>query len=303
MTIHRISAALFIASALLAQSSDPPDWQKIAGGKMAFDAASVKPVSMSTSFPRPTSMPVVGNAKPPGGHLYLALPMFSIVGFAWKLSAAETRTLLAQLPQWTRNEMYEIDARAEGNPTKDQMRLMVQSLLADRLKLAVHFETREAPVFALTPVKPGRLGPNLRPHSAGPPCPASYTEPVFSPPPPRPADAFPANCGTIELKDHGAILLIGGRNVTVSDIADVIYTEASRGGEVDWPIVDRTGLTGAFDFTFDTTPFSAAPNAQPDQPPPSILDTIRRQLGLKLERSTGPVRTLIIDHIEKPTPN
>ena len=66
----------------------------------------------------------------------------------------------ARMAKWVSDGMFEIDARAEGNPTKDQMRLMMQSLLADRFKLAVHFEAREAPVFDLTLVKQGRTGPN-----------------------------------------------------------------------------------------------------------------------------------------------
>lgn len=303
MTSHRLPAAAFIAIAALAQSSNAPDWQKAAGGKMSFDAASVKPFSM-TGFPRPPSFPLDdGNAKPPGGHLYVALPIQASIGFAWKLSGAENGAMIAQLPKWAKEEIYEIEARAEGNPTKDQMRLMMQSLLADRFKMAVHFETRESPIFALTLVKPGQLGPNLRPHDQGPPCPSPYTAPVFPPSAPRPSDVFPANCDTIEIGGHGSLPLIAARNVTMSRVAGIVYVEGLRAGEVDRQVLDRTGLSGTFDFSFETMPIFPVANAQPDQPPPSILATIRRELGLKLERSTGPVRTLIIDHIEKPSPN
>ncbi len=75
----------------------------------------------------------------------------------------------AQLPK-SADDNYAIDAKAEGNPTKDQMRLMMQSLLADRFKLRVHFESRQVPVLGLVLVKPGQLGPNLLPHSEGPGC-------------------------------------------------------------------------------------------------------------------------------------
>jgi uncharacterized protein (TIGR03435 family) len=61
-----------------------------------------------------------------------------------------------------------IEARAEGNPNKDQMHLMMQSLLAERFKLAVQFETHEVPVMAMVLIKPGKLGSRLRPHSQGP---------------------------------------------------------------------------------------------------------------------------------------
>lgn len=60
------------------------------------------------------------------------------------------KEMTAQLPKWVRDGDYVIDAKAEGNPTKDQMRVMMQSLLADRFKLKVHFETKEVPVLALT---------------------------------------------------------------------------------------------------------------------------------------------------------
>jgi hypothetical protein len=94
-----------------------------------------------------------------------------------------------------------IDAKADGNPTKDQMRLMMQSLLADRFKLRAHFETKQVPVLALTLVKPGKLGPKLLPHSEGPPCPdtSEILNPLTTPPPalPKAGDVFPANAGLL----------------------------------------------------------------------------------------------------------
>ena len=75
--------------------------------------------------------------------------------------------MFAHLPKWVITDRYSIDARAAGNPTKDQMRLMVQSLLADRFQLAAHFATQEVPVFALTVVKDGKLGPKLIAHADG----------------------------------------------------------------------------------------------------------------------------------------
>jgi len=62
--------------------------------------------------------------------------------------------MLAPLPKWVTTDNFEIQAKAEGNPTKDQMRLMMQSLLADRFKLAVHFEDRPVPAYNLAAVKP-----------------------------------------------------------------------------------------------------------------------------------------------------
>lgn len=75
------------------------------------------------------------------------------------------------VPAWVTTDFFTIEAKAPtANQTKDQMRLMIQSLLAHRFKLAVHFEIRDVPVLALVQVEPGKLGPRLRPHSEGPAC-------------------------------------------------------------------------------------------------------------------------------------
>jgi len=73
------------------------------------------------------------------------------------------------LPSWVTSDtyLYAIDARAKGDAPKDQVRLMMQSLLASRFKLVVHFETREVSASVLTLASPGRTGPQLRPHSEG----------------------------------------------------------------------------------------------------------------------------------------
>ena len=70
-------------------------------------------------------------------------------------------SMLAHVPKWVSTDSFEIQAVAEGNPTKDQMRLMVRSLLADRFGLEVHTVTAQVPVLALVLEKPGRTGPKL----------------------------------------------------------------------------------------------------------------------------------------------
>jgi Protein of unknown function (DUF3738) len=92
--------------------------------------------------------------------------------FAYKLSGTQElalrfdyfKGLELHVPEWVKNDGYDIEARAPQPATKDQLRLMMQSLLAERFKLQVHFETREAPVFALVQEKPGTLGSQLDPH-------------------------------------------------------------------------------------------------------------------------------------------
>jgi bla regulator protein blaR1 len=94
-------------------------------------------------------------------------------------------------------------------------------------------------------------------------------------------------------------------------LAQDIYGYGSRLGELGKPVVDQTGLKGPFDFTMELPAgmislFPKPPN--PDDPSPDpkgtpFLNAVREQLGLKLERSRGEVRTLIIDHVEKPSEN
>jgi uncharacterized protein (TIGR03435 family) len=91
----------------------------------------------------------------------VSLPLWAYISFAYKLrpNQEERRAAVAQFPKGLSDmEFFEIEARAEGNPTKDQMRLMMQSLLADRFKLAIHFETREVPRIRLDTQSPSNLG-------------------------------------------------------------------------------------------------------------------------------------------------
>lgn len=98
-----------------------------------------------------------------------ALGMF--IQFAHKLNVFQDKAALDHLPKWATTEYFDIEAKApRTDVTKDQMRLMMQSLLADRFKLVVHFEARDVPAMTLVRVNPDKLGPRLRPHSTSPAC-------------------------------------------------------------------------------------------------------------------------------------
>src|ERR1700728_4571947 len=132
------------------------------------------------------------------------------------------------------------------------MRLMMQSLLADRFKLRVHFETKEGPVLALTLVEPGKLGPKLIPYSEGPSCPDSFEMPKpFTEIPKPPAPIAPPKAGGVwppQCEDNAVVrgtsdrTEIGARNTTPKLIADAVYAYGSMLGELDKPVVDRTRL-------------------------------------------------------------
>src|SRR5258708_16168856 len=183
-------------------SSQGPDWQAAAGGRMMFDVATVKKNTTGPNFSRSSSFPLgPGDVYIPNAGRFQArnLTLLTYIKFAYKLSGDQEQFLLPQLPKWATTDRFDIQSSVQGNPTKDQMRLMMQSLLAERFKLAVHYETRQIPMYALLLDIPGKLGPLLQQHPSDSPC--ATTPWVPSPPPTAPPqliDArFPASCGGI----------------------------------------------------------------------------------------------------------
>jgi len=280
-----------------------PDWQKAAGSTAAFDVASVRRDLSDKPIPANFSMDIGDSFAPTGGIYTADVTLGTYVAFAYKiwLNNDQIESLRAHGPKSITEDRFEIRARASGNPTKDQVRLMMQSLLADRFKLAVHYETHETSVLALTLVKPGKLGPKFRSHADGPPC-----DPAITLPPSgawRDAVAFPPTCGNftaVPEPDH--VILFGSRDATLSAIADSF----SAVGRFNRPVVDQTGLSGKFDFTIEWTP-DPSPNpgadAQPEAAGTSFLEAMREQLGLKLTLTKTNLRTFVIDHVEMPSEN
>ncbi len=306
-----------VLNAPAVRAQDATDWQSKAGGRMAFDVASVKPSKPDTFFP-PTFPLDSGDAftnmqrQPPNGRFSATFPLSAYISFAYKLHASHWQldAATSHLPKWADTDRFEIQARAPANTTKDQMRLMMQSLLAERFQLAVHFETREVPVLAMTLIKPGKPGPGLRPHDQGPPCDA----------PPTP-DLFPPGCGIVGQSFLPGGQRVGsGRSVTMTEIAG--YMPGM--GILDRPVIDRTDLAGKFDLKIQWKPdaeslgsgsaipkkgsSSPAPppttqNSEPEADGPSFIQALRDQLGLRLESTKGPLETLVIDHVERPSEN
>jgi uncharacterized protein (TIGR03435 family) len=304
-------AALFVfgsanSPTTRAQSSSS-DWQTAAGGKMSFDVASVKQ-NKSTDPPTTNVLLGPGDIYSPNGGLLSATnyPLTSYIQFAYKLPANQMLSLLPQLPKWATTERFDIQARAQGNPTKNQMRLMMQALLADRFKLAIHTESRQLAVFALVLVKPGKFGPQLRPHFDEPPCASQLVVGSGD----TIAGGYPSACGgiiPIEPSKDGDMRL-AARNVTLELTASTLtaYEKLNR------PVLDRTGLSGTFDFFFeyalDLSPEASGaaangPNGASAASGPTFLEALRDQLGLKLDSQTGPVDVVVIDHIEEPSEN
>jgi bla regulator protein BlaR1 len=285
-----------------------PEWQTKAGGKMAFEVASIRQ-SKPEAFTPPNFPLDDGDSFgsfDPRGHFKADFPLIVYIMFAYKLrlNGEQISSLLAPLPKWVATDFFDVNAKVEGNPTKDQMRLMVQSMLADRFKLAIHFETQQVPALALVLDKPGKTGPKLRPHAEGPPCDAPTPSPATNSAKNQP-DVFPPVCEVQSLEQRPSnTFLLGSRDTTIQRIA----TALPDLGRLGRPVVDETGLTGNFDFTLEWTPepnspAPAAPVAQSDLLETSFLEALKEQLGLKLRSTKAPMAVLIIDHIERPSEN
>jgi uncharacterized protein (TIGR03435 family) len=290
------------SSPLLGQSAQSavPRWQMDAGGKMAFDVASVK---RDTVVPSPETVHVnvpldaMDDFTPTGG-LFSAknVSLQGYIMFAYKLTAFETKALYESLPNWT-NTRFDIEARAltTVNPTKDQFRLMMQALLAERFKLAVHYETKQLPAMALVLDKPGKLGPKIQQRPADEPCSSELSSGSRTT-----GAGYPRICGVFIFWLDGGRMHGGGRNLDLQPVASALTSSAFG---IDRPVLDRTGLTGRYDLVFEFIPQTMPPGTQLDESGPTFLEALKDQLGLKMVPTTGPVDVLVVDHVEEPSPN
>ena len=209
-----------------------------------------------------------------------------LITAAYPLTVAQTR-LIAGAPGWMDSERFDIEFRTQDNPAEARMRSMLGSLLRDRFKLVARSETQILPVYSLELSATGELGPALRQHIEG-------------------TDSSVLQSRVNALKSQitaSPFNTIMGRPVTMDMLAAYIS------GLVDRPVLDRTGLTGFFDFQLDhkngptglerneLTSFHPVTDMSP------VLATLQDQLGLKLVPQNGPVDVLVIDHVEELSPN
>ncbi len=181
------------------------------------------------------------------------------------------RYQISGAPDWVSSERYDFAAKAEGNPQSLNIPGMVQRLLEDRFQLRMHWETREAAGYNLVVSKPGKL----RESEPGD-CPSNVA------------------CGYLpNTPGH-----TGGHQVSSANLADALafFIQAF--------VVDKTSLTGRYDIELQWTPEPALIALPLDEPAsPSIFTALQERLGLKLESSKAQIKTLIIDHVERPSEN
>jgi uncharacterized protein (TIGR03435 family) len=181
-------------------------------------------------------------------------------------------------PAWLGSVMFDIDAKSDpvadaelhALPTEQarhEKQLMVQALLADRFELKVHQETRQLPVYALVVTKDG-------------------------------SKLIPSKVDGTTIDTGRARLHIAGSDDTIGILARELAQLLGR------PVLNQTGLAGRYDLSLRWAPDDAVASG-PSTPdlPPDIFTAIQEQLGLKLESIKGPVPVLVIDSVEKPSPN
>lgn len=288
-----------------ATASATPQWEIDAGGKMAFDVRSVK-LDTSGKPTRPNLALDNSDDYPGNTTLFSAdFPLTAYIGFAYKLPPTERQALESQLPKWATTERFAIEARAAAPSTKNQMRLMMQSLLAGRFKLAIHFETQKKPVYALILVKIGKPGPQLRPYADDPPCSPTPHSGQVAPGLVLTVGNFPPMCymGLRGYANGANLITWGSTMVSMKQIAEDMETAPTA--NIARPVVDHTGLSGNFDFVMNFGQPTPVPpgGAEPEDSGPTFLEALKDQLGLKLDSTTAAVENPVVDHIEGPSAN
>ena len=240
---------------------------------MTFEVASVKP---NTSG----DLRIRGGTR---GRAYNAvnMPLRRIVATAYDLQLEEFR-LVGNHPLLA--ERFDIDATIPESASPRQVPVMLRALLADRFKLAVHTETRDAAVLSLMlDRRDGRLAPNLR--RAAIDCAAAEAAGRVIPAP----EAGQESICQSEISDG-----IKGRGQPLSALARMLTMFMQR------TVRDDTGLTGGFDFDLKFDGAAAGPGVDVSS---ALVTALEDQLGLKLQSTRAPLEFVVIDAIERPTAN
>ena len=191
-------------------------------------------------------------------------------------------------PEWAKSERFDIQGKVTGPDatllarfTPDQRRMaFFEQVLKERFGLVAHHETRELPEYALTPAKGGVKLEDGKPD-------------------PHASRDMKPNAGWFRTgSTPGGVKRVEFSGVPVVRLLQILSSEAGR------TVVDKSGLTGKYNFTLSWRPaLEQAAADEAGDSAPDLFTAIQEQLGLKLEPIRGPVDVLVIDHIERPTEN
>jgi len=246
----------------------------------AFEVASIKPS---------------GNADFVGGGRLRSEPGGRVVGTAVTaqqliaMAYAVDRSQVIGLPSWAGQDTFDIIAKPERPPsTSAEYRAMMEQLLQDRFQFRAHEDSRDRSVYRLVPVSAGTLGPRL--HISSDVCTPTTTRPD---PPQSYNPNSPPKCA---MRSRPGVIVAAGTSLSL--LVGVLQRE------VDRPLIDGTGLTGLYDFELRWQPSSGFARQDSPSDDSVILETaLREQLGLKLESQRAPGRVVVVDRIERPSPD
>ena len=223
-----------------------------------FDVATIKPPAPQEQGRTSTRM----SSDTETGRLnYINASLKEIIGQAYKVQQYQVIG-----PGWIDTERFDIAAEFPPHTDGKLLPSMLQALLAERFKLAIHRDTKQLPVFALTVAKGG---------------------PKFQ---------AAESASGVTSHSNGTHWHVTAK-VTMQRFAEFLTDEAGR------PVVDKTGLNGSYDLTLDWAADNSA-TANEGATGPSLFTALQEQLGLKLESTKGPVETIVVDHAERtPTEN
>jgi len=302
--------------------------------KPSFEVVSIKP-----SPPRDFIYQI---ARPQGERLTLTgASLKGLMGLAYRDSATGEALEIFGGPDWMESALYDIQAKADcsgGIISRDQVSLMLQSMLADRFQLKAHVETRDLPVYNLVV---GKDGPKLKAsadqtpppipvptsQTCGPASETPTTPPALPPLPPPGTDMsrFMSDLSSqlprgqmIITPASAAAMTLQGNATPISRLVFTLKLMVAR------QVIDKTGLTGLFDikFKFSTDGLVflgrpagvslgqasgpggplAGPAPVADDPAPTLFSAIQ-DLGLRLEQARGPIQVVVIDSVQKPSEN
>jgi bla regulator protein BlaR1 len=308
-----VGGAVTAPPSLTASQAPGPSPLASTNSQLAFQAASIKQNVSGSMFTRL-------DVRSPGRFTATNVPAAVLVRFAYGLEDFE----VVGAPRWLESDRYDVVASSGGDATVDQKRAMLRQVLQDRFGLSAHADTRPLPIYALMMARnDGKLGPGLRrsatncgsgaesalgPDAAGfgigsgvelntlrwvgsdsPAWPGMPSCGFFGP---SPNTNLPAGQGGLSF-----------RGLTMSSLAHTIAKLVHRS------VTDETGLAGSYDgdlgFLEELPPPPPPPGASNPFTSPflSIFTVLPEQLGLKLQGSRGSVKVLVIDAVQRPTPD
>jgi uncharacterized protein (TIGR03435 family) len=246
------------------------------GAQPAFEVASVKPSPPSLGRQSPTVVRGGPGSSDPTLATFENIDLFSLVTMAYGIQGYQ---LVA--PDWLSTAKFDIAARVPPGATKEQYRLMLQSLLAERFQLTRHHDRKEIQMAELVVAK---NGPKLK---ESPVDPAGAADPGLQPPLPR-AGPPPGYHGPFSMTTKASMERLA----------------ALLSGLLDQPVVDSTGLKGTYDIKLQALVGSNPPATDGADSEPGLFEAVQEQLGLKLTPKKALADVLVIDRIEKtPTGN